>query len=132
MSKSAIYVINTTSGTSIAAGGTYPITQVVRRFGCDLKNNGTGITASNTGYYKINANITAVATGAGVVTATLYNNGVAIPGANASVTATEGGTINLSINTILRLTCCANPADITIGISAAATTVNGSITAFKL
>ena len=132
MSKSAIYIINTTSGTAISAGGTYPINQVVRRFGCDLKSNGSGISASNSGYYKVDANITAIATSAGIVTATLLNNGVAVPGATASVTATEGATVNLPIDSIVRVNCCGNSADLTIEIGSAITTVNASMTASKL
>lgn len=132
MSRSAIFMINTTSGTAISAGGTYPITQVVRRFGCDLKSNGSGISAVGSGYYKVQANIAVVATAAGTINATLYNNGIAVPGATATVTATEGGTVTLPIDSIVRVNCCGNTADLTVVISAAATTVNAEMSAFKL
>jgi len=132
MSRSAIYAINTTPGTTINAGGTYPVTQVARRYGQDIASNGSGITCKTAGYYKLNAVVTIEAEEAGVMTANLVNNGTPIPGASAAVTAAAGDTVSLALDAIARVACCGNPADITIQMSGAGTTVNAEITAFKL
>ena len=43
--KSGIYVVNTTTGTSIGIGGTYVPSTVIRRYGkyCQLGGNGVSI-----------------------------------------------------------------------------------------
>ncbi len=44
----------------------------------------------------------------------------------------EGATVNLPIDSIVRVNCCGNSADLTIEISSAITTVNASMAASKL
>jgi len=132
MSKSAIYAVNTAGGATITAGGVYPITQVVRRFGCDIAQEGSGIALKSPGYYKVNGMATVVATGAGIVTATLLSNGVAVPGATSSVTAEAGATVTLPLDAIVRVNCCGNLSQLTVAISAESTSVNAELSAFKL
>ena len=132
MSKSAIYAVNTNAGTAIPAGGTYPITRVIRRYGCDITSDGVGISCNSKGYYKVDAVATLVATGAGVITASLYENGVAVPGASSSVTAAAGDTVALPIDAIVRVNCCGNPATLTIVVSGVGTSVNAEMSVFKL
>lgn len=132
MSKSAIYAVNTNAGTAISASGTYPITRVVRRYGCDITSDGVGISCNGKGYYKVSAVASLVATGAGVITASLYENGVAVPGASSSVTAAAGDTVSLPIDAIVRVNCCGNPNMLTIVVSGASTTVNAGMSVFKL
>ena len=55
--NSALYAVNTTAGTPIAAGGTIPLTQVVRRFGCGAVLNGDAVTVKGRGYYDIDATV---------------------------------------------------------------------------
>ena len=133
MSKSALYAVNTLSGSTLADGSTYPINQVVRRFGCDIIANGAGVTCRSTGYYDIDTNITVTAGAAGVVEAQLYCNGTPIPGAVASMTVTDGATVTLPVKAIVRVNCCGNPAEITAVVSGMETTsVNAAIIAEKL
>ena len=132
MSKSAIYAVNTNAGTAIPAGGTYPITRVIRRYGCDIASDGVGISCNSKGYYKVAAVATLVATDAGVITASLYENGVAVPGASSSVTAAAGDTIVLPIDAIVSVNCCGTPATLTIVVSGAGTSVNAEMSVFKL
>lgn len=132
MSKSAIYAVNTNAGTAIPAGGTYPITRVVRRYGCDITSDGVGILCNSKGYYKVSAVATLVATDAGVITASLYENGVAVPGATSSVTAAAGDTVALPIDAIVRVNCCGNPSTLTIVVSGAGTSVNAEMGVVKL
>ena len=132
MSKSAIYAVNTNAGTAIPAGGIYPITRVIRRYGCDITSDGVGISCNSKGYYKVTAVATLVATDAGVITASLYENGVAVPGASSSVTAAAGDTVALPIDAIVRVNCCGNPAALTIVVSGVGTSVNAEMSVFKL
>lgn len=132
MARSLINLINTTAGTAIADGGVYPIPQVNRKFGCDIVGNGVGATCKNAGYYRVTGSITVVAGAAAVITAQLYVNGLPYSGATASLSAANGATISLPINTVVRVNCCANPAELTVVISGAATTTsNADLTVTK-
>ena len=129
MSRSLINLVNTTSGTAIADGGVYPIPQTNRKFGCDIVGNGVGATCKNAGYYRVTGTVTVVAGAAGVVTAQLYVNGLPYNGAIASLSAANGATVTLPINTVVRVNCCANPAELTVVMSGVATTtVNADLT----
>lgn len=129
MSRSLINLVNTTSGTAIAAGGVYPIPQISRKFGCDIVGNGVGATCKNAGYYRVTGTVTVQAGAAGVVTAQLYVNGLPYNGAIASLSAANGATVTLPINTVVRVNCCANPAELTVVMSGVATTtVNADLT----
>lgn len=132
MSRAIINVVNTTSGTTIADGSTYPVNQVLRRFGCGIESNGTGVTCKDVGYYSIEATVTGVASAAGVVTASIYENGAARSGATCSTTVASGDTFTLPLQTEVRVTCCAVPSDITIVVNGVAiTSVNANLKAVK-
>lgn len=55
-------------------------------------SSGTSVTLNGTGIYHITATLTGSGTAAGVLTAQLYENGVAIPGAISSSTITTADT----------------------------------------
>ena len=90
--KSGIYVVNTTTGTSIDIGGTYVPSTVIRRYGkyCQLGGNGVSIgnCQGGAGYYDIDANVSVAATATGNITATLFKDGAPVQGATAIATAT--------------------------------------------
>ena len=103
--KSGIYTAMTTP-TAVAVGGTIPLGTTVRRFGRNLQQVGDGIILSGTGYYDVGASITVAPTTAGTITATLYQDGVAVPGATASsAVTTAGNPVDLSIKALV-LHCC--------------------------
>lgn len=77
--NSALYAVNTTAGTPIAVGGTVPLTQVVRRFGCGVVLSGNAITVKGRGYYDIDATVSVAATAAGPVTVSLLKDGQPVP-----------------------------------------------------
>lgn len=132
MSRSLINLINTTAGTDIAVGGIYPLNQVNRKFGCDIIGNGVGATCKNSGYYRVTGMVSVVAGAEGVVTAQLYVNGLPYNGAISSLSAASGATVTLPINTVVRVNCCANPAELTIVMGGvASTTVNADLTVTK-
>ena len=81
--KSALYAAMQTP-TAVAVGGVIPLGGLIRRYGCDIALNGNAVNLAGTGYYDVDASITATLTAAGAVTATLYKDGVAVPGATAT------------------------------------------------
>ena len=76
--KSGIYVVNTTTGTSIGIGGTYVPSTVIRRYGkyCQLGGNGVSIgnCQGGAGYYDVNASVSVAASATGNITATLFKD----------------------------------------------------------
>lgn len=111
--SSAIYTANTATqplfvGNNIGLGTTR------RRFGCAIDRNGDSIILKSAGYYEVNASITVAPTAIGTVTATLFRNGVAVPGATASAAvSTANNPVNLSIAALVREPCC-NDAALTL------------------
>ena len=119
--KSGIYVVNTTTGTSIGIGGTYVPSTIIRRYGkyCQLGGNGVSIgnACRGAGYYNVNASVSVAATATGNVTATLFKDGAPVQGATAIATATEAGQIvTLPISALVRLNCDCDTANLTIVI----------------
>ena len=121
--KSALYTAMQTQ-TAVAAGGVIPLGSLIRRYGCDISLNGNAVNITGTGYYDVGASVTATVTEAGTVTATLYKDGVAVPGATASETGAANGTVNLNIPALIRQACCASNSALTLVLTGAAATVN--------
>lgn len=132
--KSALYVVNTTAGTSIPVGSAIPLTQIVRRFGNGANLNGNTITLLDRGYYEIDATVTVTATAAGALSVALYKDGALIPGAISTVTAVAGNTVTLPISSIVRISCCGDArANLTLVIGGqAVSTNNAAVTVTKL
>lgn len=125
--KSAIYTVNSTS-TPLAIGATVPLGTTIRRFGNNIQLSGSnGIVLAGVGYYDVAANLSVTAAAAGVVTATLYADGVAVPGATATETVSAAGDIvNLSINSLVRLVNC-TATTLTIVLSGTTSTTTNNI-----
>ena len=129
MSKAAIYTANANAQT-VAAGGTLALGSIVRRFGNDrccnpivnLVNN--GITLGECGYYDVTVSAIDEPTAEGEVTLTLYQDGVAIPGAvSTNTAAASDDATSVSVNAIVRVVGCA-----TSTITAVLTAGAGSVT----
>lgn len=105
--KSAIYTANATAAT-LAIGDLIPLGSTIRRFGCNLRQDGNTITATGRGYYDVGATITAIPTAAGTITATLLKDGVPVTGATASATVSAANVaVTLPIKALVRnLTDC--------------------------
>lgn len=124
MSRSAIYTVNA-STQSVADGGAVSLGSVVRRFGCDCQLSGNAILLDSPGYYDVTATIVAAPTAAGDLTATLYRDGVAVPGATATATATAAGDfVTLVLPPLVRLVCCGSSAALTCVLSGVASDVS--------
>ena len=105
--------------------------------GCTVTRNGDTFQLNKPGYYYVTFNADAAATAAlGVLSIELYNNGVAVLGAEAASTTTVAGNLdNYAFATIIRVppSCCAidNTATLTFvvdGVAIDATTAAVQIT----
>lgn len=127
MSKSALYTVNSNTQT-VDVGATINLGSTIRRFGCETTLSGSTINVDDTGYYNVAVSITATPTAAGTVTATLYNNGVAVPGATASSTVAANDTTNLSFDSIVRVFCGATTGALTVVLSGVASEISNIAT----
>ena len=132
-------MINTYNITTqnVAANGTVAFTTDRILTGCTVTRNGNTFQLNKPGYYYVTFNAVAAATETvGDLTVELYNNGVAVPGATATVTtATAGNNDNYAFTTIIRvLPSCPminNTAELTVvntGVDATYTVANINIT----
>ena len=125
MSKSAIYTVNNSVQT-LNDGEVINLGSTMRRFGCNCQLSGNAIRVAGAGYYKINASITIAPAAAATITITALKDGVAIPGAIASVTTTGSGDYaSLPIDCIIRenCACCDDASNISFIVSGGATNV---------
>ena len=104
--KSALYTAMQTP-TEVAVNGVIPLGSLIRRYGCDITLNGNAANIVGKGYYDVDASITVAPTAAGTVTATLYKDGVAVPGATASAAGAAGAPVVLAFPALVRQACCA-------------------------
>lgn len=131
MAKSLLYAVNNLEQT-VAAGGNISFGSPVRRFGCNCNiSNGTPYIVG-AGYYLIDSNFTFEAGAAGTAVLTLYKDGEAIPGANATLTVAADSVYSVSIPAVIRQ-FCATDASITAVLSGVAGTVtNAAVIVTKL
>ena len=88
MSKSVIQIINNTSQ-AIVENGTINLGSVVARFGPNLSMSNGALNIVGAGYYGIAVSATILPSAEGQVTMELYQNGVSIKGASATINATS-------------------------------------------
>ena len=131
MSRSLIYTVNANPQT-VDANGNVALGTVIRRFGCNLNLVGNGIMVRGQGYYSVDAVIVAVPEAVGDITATLYMDGVPLPGATATGTATAvGDYVTLPIIGVDREMYCDSAGTLTCVLSAAATVNNIAVKVTK-
>lgn len=121
--KSAIYTAMQTP-TGVAVGGVIPLGSLIRRYGRDLELNGNAVNLTGAGYYDVDASISVAPIAAGTVTVSLYQNGVAVPGASASAALAEGTVSDLNVTALVRQVCCAAGSALTLVLTGAASTVS--------
>lgn len=132
MARAAIYTANTSTPT-ISAGGIIPVGNTVRRFGCNLQQDGNVITLCGQGYYLANISATVSSTVAGPITLTAQKDGVAIIGATATATAAAASDdVNLAITCIVRNACGCESSILSLILDSAATLDNLSVSVVKL
>lgn len=131
MSKSAIYTVNAVAST-VAVGDLIPLGSTSRRYGCNLRQDGNGITATGAGYYLVTMSATVAPTAAGAVTITGQKDGVAIIGATATSTAAAGAATDLAFSTVVRNIGCDSSILSFVLTGAAATVSNFAVSVVKL
>ena len=98
---------------------------------------GANVRLLKAGLYLVTVGADILATAAGDVTLQLFNNGVAVPGAQATITAAAADTEHVSFEALVHVpfSCCGyntNTGNLTVGIDAAATVTNAHIVVAKL
>ena len=132
MVKAVLYAANTNTQTVVAAGSVVNFGSIVRRYGSNCYLTGGNAAVEGTGYYAVDANVSFTGAAASTVLVQLYEDGVAIPGANATVLIGANGVGSVTIPTIVRQRCCVESI-ITANISGLAGTVtNASVRVIKL
>lgn len=131
MSKSAIYTVNAVAST-VAVGDLIPLGSTSRRYGCNLRQDDNGITATGAGYYLVTMSATVAPTAAGAVTITGQKDGVAIIGATATSTAAAGAATDLAFSTVVRNIGCDSSILSFVLTGAAATVSNFAVSVVKL
>lgn len=123
--KSAIYTANQSASTitltTAQPTAVIPLGTVIRRFGRNIQLSGNGILLNGDGYYDVDASVVATPVTAGNYTVTLYEDGVAVPGATQTVTAAAAATITFNIPALIRLQCCSSSSTLTLVLSTTAT-----------
>ena len=133
MSKSTIYASNTLTQDFVATGTTIDFGSIVRRYGNNTAMSGGNVVVDGVGYYSVDTNVTFSADAVGTALIQLYKDGLAIPGAKASVTTAADTIYAISIPSIIRQTCCCNEGTISAIISGVAGTItNASIVVEKI
>lgn len=95
--------------------------------------NGNGIIINGAGYYDFDIVLTALPAAAGAITATLMRDGVAVPGATATVTASAvGEAVTLPITAMVRQFGNCAGSTYTVVLSGAATVSNIAVTVDKI
>ena len=114
MSKLPNIELSNVQAQTIAQNGLFNLGTITRKYCCTNANGVTtfsynppsnSISLNQCGYYNVNVNMTFTGAVAGVVTASLYTNGLKIPQASASETITTADTElrSMSFNTTIRV-----------------------------
>ena len=128
MSRCLLYTYNPAAGV-VAAGDAVPVGgqgAIVRRHGCAANPSSTGIQLTDEGYYKLSVTVSATAAAAGTMTARLYQDGAAVPGAIVSAAAAAAGDeLTLALpDAAVRVLRCPSRSTLTVVISGIAATAS--------
>lgn len=109
----AVNLVNDNTA-SYLSGNTIPIGDIVTSCGCLVDGCGRTYHIKNKGCYIINVSATLTAAAGGNISLALYNNDRLIRGAEATQTVALDDLVNLSITTMIKITCPCNDADISL------------------
>lgn len=120
-------VVNTTA-TTLTAGATIPTGSAKARTNSDAVVSDGNIEIQKAGTFEVLGNFTFTATAAGGVTIQMQAGGTDVPGASATITATEGQTVPLTTQAVVqtRQSTPGAQVPITWTISAAGTLVSAT------
>lgn len=134
--KSVLNTIATAEQTVAANGFLQFPTNAVSGGSSIAHTAGSTMTTLGYGLYLVAVNADLTPTAAGDIGLQLVRNGVAVPGAEATVTGATGDTYNVGFTTLLvvRRSCCAvnNNAALQVQATAAGTISNASLSVIRL
>ena len=134
--KSAIYTVNNTNiSVTVPTNSTtqIPFGSVIRRFGQNVGLDGDSIICCGSGYFDVEASLTVSPTAIGSITAQLYQDGVAVPGAFATEAVSAANTpVALPITALVRNCGCNCSSTLTIRVDASCTLNNLATVVEKL
>lgn len=126
MSKSVLYAVNS-QPQILAIGGIINFGNIVRRYGCNLDLSNGNVVTKGVGYYSFDANLTFEAGATGDAIITFYKDGVAIPGAIATLTVATGDTYQITVPFMTRVNCCCDSIITAVITGVTATIENAAI-----
>lgn len=134
--KSALYTVNDTNPTITTTASIpiqVPFGSIVRRFGRYVTLNGDSILCCDSGYFDVNISITASPVAAEPITAQLYQDGTAVPGAFVTVDPADAGSpVALPITALVRNCGCGSTSTLTVKLNANCTVNNFACVVEKL
>ena len=123
MGKSLIQTANP-STQAVAVNNIISLGSVQRRYGCNLRLSGNAIEMGGEGYFAVDVVATLAPNAIGSATIALYVDGAPVPGATATGSvAAIGDSVTLPIATTLRRMCCEDVDNITVVLTAGASSV---------
>ncbi len=129
---SGIYVVNANSQ-AVSDSGTLNPGTVIRRYGRNVGQIGTGVILDGKGYYYVNANVVLNASGTGTVGIDLLSDGVVVEGATATGAVAPDSSVTLPVHAVIRITCCEKPTTVQVRVRGTGVTVlNSAITVLKV
>lgn len=133
MSKSAIYTVNSTPIT-VTPNNIIPLGATIRRFGCNISQDGNTITITGKGYYFIDVSATVNPTAVGNVGITILKDGAPITGASViGSVSTANNSVALPITAIVRNNCDCDSSIISFVLdTTTSSVVNLAVTVAKL
>lgn len=123
-----------TSSTTLVSDQTIPLGSVSAKSNNNASLNGNGIELNRVGYFDVKAQFVLVATSASIVTVQMYVDENAVDGAFASVTATEGATVTLNLEKVVKIvpTIENTKATVTYKVSTGSTLTNAVVNVVQL
>lgn len=133
--NSAIYTVNQIAQEIATTAGTFvqvPFGSVIRRFGKAFMLDGAFLNCQTTGYFKVDAIVTATPTATGTMTVKVTKNGLDVPGMATTIDTTADTAVAIPVTGIFRNCGCECNAMLALMIDAPCTVTGISVTAEKL
>ena len=123
-----------TTPTSVNVGSILPLGTTIRRFGCNVTQDGNTFNIKGKGYFLVTASVTAAPAAVGTVTVSMSKDGVPVSGATASGSvSTAANPTALPITAIVRNACDCDSSALSFTLDGTASIVqNVAVTVVKL
>ena len=106
--KSAIYLVESGTGTTVTEGNAIPTGNIARRFGCNISQSGTGLVANGNGYYQVTGVFSISPSTVGVVGVSIRNNGTDLGNASQVYANVANEPVQIVVSAIVRNGCADN------------------------